>query len=156
MRHPMRRAFLPLLVLVLAGIAASASPAASTEKIACNTKKFLVEFSPTTQGVVANTPTDLLAVTSPTSYRLSTACSAAGKASVVKWGGGPLRSASKETFLKCSTPKSVEIGIAQTSAGDGAVLNVSLVHGGDGVLSMTIKKGAGSKLSYDTRFCKAA
>ena len=75
-------------MLVLAGIAASASPAASTEKIACNTKKFLVEFSPTTQGAVANTPTDLLAVTSPTSYRLSTACSAAGKASVVKWGNG--------------------------------------------------------------------
>ena len=54
------------------------------------------------------------------------------------------------------TPKSVEIGIAQTSAGDGAILNVSLAHGGDGVLSMTIKKGAGSTLSYDSRFCKAA
>ncbi len=59
-------------------------------------------------------------------------------------------------ILKCSTPKPVEIGIAQTSAGDGAVLNVSLAHGGDGVLSMTIKKGAGSKLSYDSRFCKTA
>ncbi len=152
----MRRAFLLVLLLVLAGIAASATPAASTEKIACNTKKFLVEFSPTTQGVIATTPTDLLAVTSPTAYRLSTACSAAGKASVVKWGAGALRSVSKETFLKCATPKSVEIGFAQTNAGDGAVLNVSLAHGGDGVLSMTIKKGAGSKLSYDTRFCKAA
>jgi hypothetical protein len=152
----MRRAILPLIVLVLAGIAASSTPAASTEKIACNTKKFLVEFTPTTQGVVANTPKDLLAVTSPTAYRLSTACSADGKASVVKWGSGPVKSASKETFLKCSTPTSVEIGVAQTSAGDGAILNVALAHGGDGVLTMTIKKGAGSKLSYDSRFCKAA
>ena len=152
----MRRAFLLVLLLVLAGIVTRGTPAASTEKIACNTKRFLVEFSPTTQGAVAVTPTDLLAVTSPTAYRLSTACSAAGKASVVKWGASALRSASKETFLKCATPKSVEIGVAQTNAGDGAVLNVSLAHGGDGVLSMTIKKGAGSKLSYDTRFCKAA
>jgi hypothetical protein len=152
----MRRAALILLVLVLAGVAASATPAAGTEKIACNTKKFLVEFSPPKQGVVALTPTQLLAVTSPTAYRLSTACSAAGKATAVKWGAGTVKSASKETFLKCTTPKSVEIGIAQTNAGDGAILNVALVHGGDGVLSMTIKKGAGSTLSYDSRFCKAA
>jgi hypothetical protein len=150
-----RRAFLLILVLVLAGIAASATPAARTEKIACNTKKFLVEFSPPKQAAVAQSPTDLLAVTSPTAYRVSSACKAAGKAAVVKWGG-PVKSAAKETFLKCSTPQSVEIGIAQTSAGDGAILNVSLAHGGDGVLSITIKKGAGSKLSYDTRFCKAA
>jgi hypothetical protein len=152
----MRHALVPLLVFVLAGIAATASPAAGTERIACNTKKFLVEFSPPKQGVVALTPTQLLAVTSPTAYRLSTACSAAGKATAVKWGGGPVKSASKETFLKCSTPQAVEIGIAQTSPGDGAILNVSLAHGGDGVLSMTMKKGAGSKLSYDPRFCKAA
>ena len=45
---------------------------------------------------------------------------------------------------------------AQAGLDDGAVLNVSLAHGGDGVVSMTLKKGAGSKLSYDTRFCKAA
>jgi hypothetical protein len=152
----MRRALLPLLLLVLAGIAARATPAAPTEKIACNTKKFLVEFSPPTQGAVAVSPTQLLAVTSPTAYRLSTACSAAGKAAVVRWGHGPVKSASKETFLKCSTPTTVEIGIAQTSAGDGAILNVALAHGGDGVLSMTLKRGAGSQLSYDSRFCKAA
>jgi hypothetical protein len=152
----MRRAFFPLLLLVLAGIAVSAAPAARTEKIACNTKKFLVEFSPPKQGAVALSPTQLLAVTSPTSYRLSSACSAAGKASVVRWGSGSVKSASKETFLKCSTPQSVEIGVAQTNAGDGAVLNVSLAHSGDGVLSMTMKKGTGSKLSYDSRFCKAA
>jgi len=150
----MRRALLPLLLLVLAGIAARATPAAPAEKIACNTKKFLVEFSPPTQGAVAVTPTQLLAVTSPTAYRLSTACTAAGKASVVRWHG-PVRSASKETFLKCSTPTTVEIGIAQTN-GDGAILNVSLAHGGDGVLSMTLKRGAGSRLSYDSRFCRAA
>ncbi len=152
----MRRAILPLVLLALAGIAASATHAARTDKIACNTKKFLVEFSPPKQAAVALSPTDLLAVTSPTAYRLSTACTAAGKAAVVKWGSGTLKSAAAETFLKCSTPQSVEIGVAQTSAGDGAVLNVSLAHGGDGVVSMTLKKGAGSKLSYDTRFCKAA
>ena len=152
----MWRAAFFLLVLGLVGVAATASPAARTERIACNTKAFLVEFSPPKQAVVAQTPTQLLAVTSPSAYRLSTACSAAGKAAVVKWGGGPVRSAVKETFLKCKTPQSVEIGIAQTSAGDGAILNVALAHGGDGVLSMTLKKGAGSKLSYDSRFCKAA
>jgi hypothetical protein len=152
----MRRAILPLVLLTLAGIAASSTQAARTDKIACNTKKFLVEFSPPKQAAVALSPTDLLAVTSPTAYRLSTACTAAGKAAVVKWGSGALKSASAETFLKCSTPQSVEIGVAQTSAGDGAVLNVSLAHGDDGVVSMTLKKGAGSKLSYDTRFCKAA
>lgn len=150
----MRRVIILLFVLGLAGTAASASPAASTERIACNTKAFLVEFSPPKQAVVALTPTQLLAVTSPTAYRLSSGCSAAGKASL-RWGGS-VKSAVKETFLKCKTPQSVEIGIAQTGATDGAVLSVTLAHGGNAVLSMTLKKGAGSKLSYDSRYCKAA
>ena len=152
----MRRLILPVTLLVLAGIAASSTPAARTDRIACNTKKFLVEFSPPKQAAVALSPTQLLAVTSPTAFRLSSSCSADGKASTVKWGSGALKSASAETFLKCSTPQPVEIGIAQTNAGDGAILNVSLAHGGDGVVSMTLKKGAGSKLSYDSRFCKSA
>ena len=152
----MRRAPIFLFILSLVGVAASVGSAASTERIACSAKALLVEFSPPKQAVVADTPTQLLAVTSPTAYRLSTACSSAGKAAVVKWGGGPVKSAMKETFLKCKTPQSVDIGIAQTSAGDGAILNVSLAHGGNGVLSMTMKKGAGSTLSYDSRFCAAA
>ena len=166
----MRRFLAAVLVLVLAGIAASAVGAARTQRIACGIKALDFYFWPKGHpaipelgfpefptahlevytGAPARKLGQQLAYVSATDVRLAQGCPEKG-ATPTRWDGGRMKTLTRATNkLHCVFPKRVELLVEPAAAGIG--LAVTLGHTASTATRASLGV-QGVRLDYDARYC---
>ena len=157
-----------LFVVAMAGCAISASrtaqatPTSTVLRVACPQKVFSVAFYPKGSAsdsrphVKVAAKGETLGLVFPKRLSFGPACKAVHDTKTA-WDGGPAKTTSSRTTLRCSLSAKLElrggpfVGSNGTYAGNR--LLATLGHTSKVFLSATMK-AAGSSLRYDTHYCK--
>jgi len=153
-----------LAALAFPIVAATAAPAGSAAlRVACPTRAFLVDFRP--QGSVSEhrphakvyAKRAFLGLVFPKRLSFGPACKAVGDTKKLAWDGGPARTIARSVTVKCSVPVKTQLRGAPFTGPDGTYAGNRLVatlgHSSKVFLRATMRK-SGSRLRFDTRYCK--